>query len=325
MRLGLVTNAPVYDASPAAFVCHVPSRRDYAAIIDRYLELEPYVLMGGGKEQFLPKSQPGSRRTDETDMIAAFEKKGYRLADTKEELERPTSGKLLGLFAPRDMSFELDRDKDREPSVYDMTRATIRLLHDQNPRGFFAFIESENIDSAAHISDIASVIHDYREFDRAVGLAYDFYRKYPHDTLIIVTSDHETGGLGFTLALKDLTSTKVSNQVAATTADLKKLQLLDISLQKAAQILGPSSQFRRGRQAYARALRWIRFGARIQGGDHQTSAGFPHHVFRLDRQHPRLDGGKQHASLLANRHAHEPAGARRGARCGRRTLSWLLR
>jgi len=74
MRLGLVTNAPVYDASPAAFVCHVPSRRDYAAIIDRYLELEPYVLMGGGKEEFLPKSQPGSRRADETDMIAAFGK-----------------------------------------------------------------------------------------------------------------------------------------------------------------------------------------------------------------------------------------------------------
>src|SRR6266550_5083867 len=220
MRLGLVTNAPVYDASPAAFVCHVPSRRDYAAIIDRYLELEPYVLMGGGKEQFLPKSQPGSRRADETDMIAAFGKKGYRLADTKEDLERPISGKLLGLFAPKDMSFELDRDKNHEPSVYDMTRATIRLLHDQNPRGFFAFIESENIDTASHISDIASVIHDYREFDRAVGLAYDFYRKYPHDTLIIVTSDHETGGLGFTLPLKDLTSTNTSKPIASIRAPL---------------------------------------------------------------------------------------------------------
>jgi alkaline phosphatase len=92
MRLGLVTTAPVYDASPAAFVCHVPNRRDYAAIIDHYLDLAPYVLMGGGKEQFLPKSQPGSRRRDETDMIAAFAKKGYRLADTKEELERPSSG-----------------------------------------------------------------------------------------------------------------------------------------------------------------------------------------------------------------------------------------
>ena len=53
------------------------------------------------------------------------------------------------------------------------------------------------------------MIHDYREFDRAVGLAYEFYRKYPRETLILVTSDHETGGLGFTMALKDLASTKV--------------------------------------------------------------------------------------------------------------------
>ena len=137
------------------------------------------------------------------------------------------------------MSFEIDRDKAREPSVYDMTRAAIKALYDNNPRGFFAFIESENIDTASHLSDITSVIHDYREFDRAVGLAYEFYRKYPRETLILVTSDHETGGLGFTLALKDLSSTAGSNQVAGTVADFKKLQSIDISLQKATQILGP--------------------------------------------------------------------------------------
>ena len=239
MRLGLITTAAVYDASPAAFVCHVPNRRDFAAIVDRYLELAPDVLMGGGKDQFLPKSKPSGRRADESDVIAAFAKKGFRVAETKQELERTTTGKLLGLFAARDMSLELDRDKNREPSVYDMTRAAIRLLHEQNQRGFFAFIESENIDTASHFSDVASVIHDYREFDRAVGLAYEFYRKYPRETLIIVTSDHDTGGLGFTLALKDLTGVKGNNQAIATTEDLKKLQSLDISLQKATQILGP--------------------------------------------------------------------------------------
>ncbi|HVO93409.1 MAG TPA: alkaline phosphatase, partial [Terriglobales bacterium] len=187
MRLGLVTNAVVYDASPAAFVCHVPNRRDSTAIINRYLELMPHVLFGGGKEQFLPKSREGSRRSDEIDMVGAFENKGYRLVSNKQELERAKSGKTLGLFSPRDMNFELDRDKNNEPSVYDMTQAAIKILHDHNPNGFFAFIESENIDTASHLSDIASVIADYREFDRAVALAYDFYRKYPHDTLIIVT------------------------------------------------------------------------------------------------------------------------------------------
>jgi alkaline phosphatase len=240
MRLALVTNSTIYDASPAAFVCHVPNRRDYAAIVNRYLELEPDVLMGGGRDQFLPKSQAGSRRQDDIDVTTLFEGKGYRLAQNKSELEKIAPGKVLGLFGMRDMSFELDRDKTAEPSVYDMTRATIRLLHDRNPHGFFAFIESENIDTASHLSDIASVVHDYREFDRTVGLAYDFYRKFPRETLILVTSDHETGGLGFTLALKDLSSTRRENQVAANDNDLKKIRSIDISLQKASRILGKS-------------------------------------------------------------------------------------
>jgi alkaline phosphatase len=240
MKLALVTNAAVYDASPAAFVCHVPNRRDYAKIVSRYLDLEPELVLGGGRDQFLPKSHTGSRRGDEMDMVGAFEKKGYRHITNKAELDKTARGKVLGLFSLRDMSFEIDRDKNNEPSVYDMTRAAIRLLNDQNPRGFFAFIESENIDTAGHLSDVTSVIHDYREFDRAVGLAYEFYRKYPRETLIIVTSDHETGGLGFTLALKDLTLTKVDNQAVGTIEDFKKLQTIGISLQKASQILGRS-------------------------------------------------------------------------------------
>jgi alkaline phosphatase len=240
MRMGLVTNAAVYDASPAAFVNHVPDRRNYPAILNRYLELEPDLLFGGGKEQFLPKSQPGSRRSDESDLIAAFVKKGYRYVSNKQELEQAHRGKVLGLFSLGDMSFEIDRNKETEPSVYDMTQAAIRLLHDRNSHGFFVFIESENVDTASHQGDIASVIRDYREFDRAVGLAYEFYKKYPHETLILVTSDHETGGLGFTLALRDLSSTRGSNQVAGIIDDLKKLDSIPISLKKASGILGPN-------------------------------------------------------------------------------------
>jgi alkaline phosphatase len=238
MRLGLVTNGTIYDASPAAFFCHVANRRDHAAIVKRYMELEPHVLLGGGKDQFLPKSQPGSRRADDNDVIAAFKEKGYRHVANKQDLDRAAGGKLLGLFSLRDMNFELDRDKSTEPSILDMTRAAIHSLHDSHREGFFAFIESESIDTASHLSDIASVIHDYREFDRAVELAYEFYRKYPRDTLILVTSDHETGGLGFTLALKDLSSVTDDSQVVGTDADFKKLQSIGISLQKASRILG---------------------------------------------------------------------------------------
>jgi alkaline phosphatase len=240
MHVGLVTNAAIYDASPAAFVSHVPNRRDYPAILNRYLEREPDVLFGGGKEQFLPKSQPGSRRSDDIDLIAAFTKKGYLYISNKQELERARRGKVLGLFSLGDMSFEIDRNKNTEPSVYDMTQAAIRLLNNGNPHGFFVFVESENVDTASHQTDIASMIRDYREFDRAVGLAYEFYKKYPRETLILVTSDHETGGLGFTLALKELSTARGSNQVAATIDDLKKLDAIPISLKKASGILGPN-------------------------------------------------------------------------------------
>jgi alkaline phosphatase len=239
MRIGLVTNATVYDASPAAFICHVPSRRHYAAILNRYLEMEPDVLFGGGRDYFLPQAQTGSRRNDDSDVVAAFVRKRYQYVSTKLELGQSQRGKILGLFALADMSFEIDRDKKTEPSLSDMTRSAIRHLHDANPNGFFLFVENENVDSAGHLTDVAALIQEYREFDRAVALAYEFYKRYPRETLILVTSDHETGGLGFTLALKDLSSKKGPNQVAGTTDDLKKIRSISISLRKASEILGP--------------------------------------------------------------------------------------
>jgi len=238
MKLGLATNSTIYDASPAAFVCHVPNRKDYPAIVRRYLEMAPDILLGGGLDQFLPKGQPGSQRADDSDPIGEFTKLGYQSVRNLPQLQRATGGKVLGLFSLSEMNFEIDRDKQNEPSVFDLTQAAIRLLH--GPRGFFAFIESENIDRASHANDIASVIHDYREFDRAVGLAYEFYRKYPRETLIIIASDHESGGLGMTLALKDFSSSKGNNQIAGSVNDFQKLQRIAISLEKAARLLGPN-------------------------------------------------------------------------------------
>jgi alkaline phosphatase len=239
MRIGLVTTAAIYDASPAGFSSYAGFRKNTTAIVDEYLKVTPDLLLGGGRDQFLPQTRPGSQRKDERDVIQEFAKKGYRYASNRDELERIKEGKVLGLFAVKDLSLELDRDPKAEPSLYEMTQSTIRLLAENNTRGFVAFIESENVDTAGHLTDLASLIHAYREFDRAVGLAYDFYQKHPRETLILVTSDHETGGLAFTLALKDLGSTSGANQQVATMEDFKKIQSISISLKKAAEILGP--------------------------------------------------------------------------------------
>ena len=325
MRVGLVTNAMVYDASPAAFASHLPNRRNFAAIVKRYLELEPEVLLGGGREQFLPKAQAGSRRSDDVDLIAAFVKKGYRYVINKQELEEAQHGKVLGLFSLGDMSFEIDRNQQTEPSIVDMTRAAIRLLHNGNPRGFFVFIENENVDTASHQTDIASMIRDYREFDRAVGLAYEFYRKYPRETLILVTSDHETGGLGFTLALKDLTSTQGANQVCGEGRRLEE-NCFDPNLAKEGIGNSRAAAHRRShRRPHERIFQGLHPGAGLQRGDHQTAAHLAQHLYRSDDQRSRHDGGQQHAGLLANHGAYQPAGLRGGSRGRRGKIQRLSR
>lgn len=194
-RLGLITNAEIYDATPAAFASHAKSRNLSTSIIDQYLKLEPNLLMGGGREYFLPESQPGSRRKDQKDMVSQFRKRGFAYAANREELMAARGPKLLGLFSLGPMSFETDRNPKIEPSLHDMTQTALRILQEDLASGFIILVENENIDSAGHGSNLAALVRDFKELDRAVGLAYEFYQQHPRETLILVTSDHETGGL----------------------------------------------------------------------------------------------------------------------------------
>ena len=238
MRIGLVTNSRIYDASPAAFALHAQNRKLYSPMVEQYLKLEPEVLLGGGRDQFLPRSHKGSGREDDRDIIASFKKRGYAYVSTKNELKEAKGAKVLGLFSLLDMSFEIDRDNDEEPSLRDMAQAAIRLLESGNRRGFVAFIENENVDTAGHLNDIAALIHEMREFDRAVGLAYEFFKQRPKETLILVLSDHETGGLGFASTIKMSRFTGQASIDFAPQEELRKLQGIRISLRKASELLG---------------------------------------------------------------------------------------
>jgi len=235
-RTALVTTSTVYDASPAAFVSHVANRKDFGAILDQYLRAAPHVILGGGRQEFVPKS---ASRKDKS-RLAAFIERGYTYVSDKNALAQASGTKLLGLFTPGEMDFDLDRN-EKEPSLFDMTEATIKLLG-RDGRGFMAFIENENTDSAGHLTDVASMIHAYRDLDRAVALAYEFYRRHPDETLILVTSDHDSGGVGFTLALAEPKGN--ANRVAATEEDYKKIASIRVSLRKAAEMLGrrPTSE-----------------------------------------------------------------------------------
>ena len=223
-RLGLVTTAEVYDASPAAFSVHAKSRRESASIVEQYLALEPDVLMGGGRDKF---GEP---------VLAAFRAKGYALATDAAGLKAAKGARLLGLFAEGAMDFEIDRGAE-QPSFADMTRAALDALSASSPQGFFLFAENENTDTAGHRNDAAALMRDLWAFDEGVRVALEFQRRVP-DTLILVTGDHETGGLSVTYALKDLADTSSKNRFYSGDAHLRLLSGITISFDKALETLG---------------------------------------------------------------------------------------
>lgn len=226
-QIGLITTATVYDASPAAFSVNVKSRRDYEEIVNQYFSLKPDVLMGGGSDYFLPNTLPSGMRKDGRNMLNEFGAAGYGVAQKLSDLEQIKSKRLLGLFALEDMDFEIDRDRNIQPSLVQMTKAALEVLDPK--RGFVLFVENENIDTAGHRNDVAALMRDLWAFDDAVKLAIEYQKKNPK-TLLIVTGDHETGGFSPTYAKKTLSAT--TNQLYVDDQQLNRIAGFKISLQE---------------------------------------------------------------------------------------------
>ena len=189
---GLVTTSGITDATPAAFVAHVGKRSEEERIAEQLVKSDVNLLFGGGKIFFLPEAEKG-RRKDARNLTDEAKQNGYVLVSTAEEMKNARGDKLLGLFNQGNMLFEIDRKGSREPSLAEMTSKALDALS-KNKNGFFLMVEAGRIDHAAHHNDIAALISDVLALDEAVKVAYDFQKANP-DTLLIVTADHETGGL----------------------------------------------------------------------------------------------------------------------------------
>lgn len=188
LATGLVVTATLTHATPAVFAAHLPNRYDEAAVAPQLLNAGVDVLLGGGRSYFLPDSRPGGLRQDGRDLITEAVKSGYRYVDTKQALDAVKSGKLLGLFADGALSTEAP-----EPSLADLTQRALVLLA-QRRQGFFVMIEGSQIDWGGHRNDPVQTVRQTLLFDAAVQAAVEFARHDGH-TLVVVTADHETGGM----------------------------------------------------------------------------------------------------------------------------------
>jgi len=195
---GLITTVQVYHATPAAFASHVENRDLFDEIAIQLMQEDVEVLLGGGENKFLPTSVSGcfgmGTRTDSEDLIAQAITAGYEHVCTASGLaavDAASSPRLLGLFADDEMA------RPFSPDLAAMTQRAIDILS-RDPQGFFLMVEGGQIDKAAHAHDGGNAIGDTIGFDQAVAVG-KAYAASAGNTLVIVTADHETGGMGIVL------------------------------------------------------------------------------------------------------------------------------
>jgi alkaline phosphatase len=190
MATGLVVTSRITDATPAAFASHVTSRKMQDRIAEQLIANKVNVLFGGGKEYFLLRSDSRSKRNDQKNLIERAKKAGYLYIRNAEELKTANRPYILGLFQLGPLT-----TIEPEPSLAELTIKAIDILDREGKNcGFFLMIEGSQIDWACHDNDAARTIRQTLLFDQAVKAAIDFALEDKH-TLVIVTADHETGGL----------------------------------------------------------------------------------------------------------------------------------
>lgn len=191
MSTGLITDLKIRSATPAAFACHVEDRDDDDAIVAGMAEKGIEVLFSGGF------SESGV-------LTGTLTTPGEVFIDTRDELMpylegTATADRLFGFFGSGSLAYTLDIEEEGrvgiDPTLPELTETAINILS-QNENGFFLMVEGGVIDYGGHARDAAWVVADTLELDQAVQVALDFAAT-DGDTLVVVTADHETGGLDF--------------------------------------------------------------------------------------------------------------------------------
>ncbi len=183
MSYGVVSTSAVTHATPASFVAHNVNRNDYEGIALDFVRNQPEVFIGGGKSHF-------NKRRDKRNLIKVLENDGYEVVYTLKDLMQVTEDKVAGLLADVHMPRYSDGRSNMLPEA---TNIAIKLLN-RNENGFFLMVEGSQIDWGGHDNDPQYIIEEVYDFDLAVAVALQFAAT-DENTLVIVTADHETGGM----------------------------------------------------------------------------------------------------------------------------------
>lgn len=191
-KVGIISTVNLNHATPAAFYAHQPSRGNYYAIGEELVKSGFDYFAGGAL------LDPTGKEKDQTDIYEVAAQGGYKVIQTQAEAEKLTQadGKAIVIGETLADSDSLSYANDSaagEWELSDYVSKGIEVL--DNDKGFFMMVEGGKIDWACHANDAGSTVADTVALADAVSVAVDFYNEHPDDTLILVTGDHETGGL----------------------------------------------------------------------------------------------------------------------------------
>lgn len=209
--VGISSTVGINHATPGAFYAHQPGRSRYYEIGQDMLAAD-YDFYAGG-DLIVNKSE----QRDE--IYEKAKAQGYTIARGFDDYKaNGKNAKKLMLYQKEvatDLPYAIDREEG-DLTLAQITEAGIEFLSKKSKKGFFFMVEGGKIDYASHSDDGATALNEVIDFDNAIKVAYEFYKKYPNETLIVVTADHETGGLvlgysgAYALNLKALKGQKVS-------------------------------------------------------------------------------------------------------------------
>lgn len=189
--VGLVTTVGIDDATPGAFYAHVPSRHEKTTVARQLAESGYQFAAGAG----LAEARDSDGRS--TGLLDYFGENGVKVAYGAAGLDE-VADRLLVLSTDTAMTWNVGYTVDSVPGALTlpaMTAAGIRQLERVSPGHFFMMVEGGNIDHAGHANDGGAILREVLNFDQAIALAFRFYEAHPEETLIVVTADHETGGM----------------------------------------------------------------------------------------------------------------------------------
>lgn len=196
--VGLVTNVGINHATPSSFYGHTSNRYGFPNLVNDYIA-SPVAFISGSTIMDL-KSGPansGFEPVTTADLAERVRNAGITLTLDVEEAANAV-GKRVALVAydkeNKHVPYVIDR-KGGELTLLDSSRAAINYLSNNAKDGFFLMVEGGKLDYAAHEQDAVTTFYEVREFAQAIDLALEFAKQHPRETLIVVTSDHETGGM----------------------------------------------------------------------------------------------------------------------------------